>query len=152
MPKPSVVEKPKDFKKTMLRLFKNLKPWKIIIAISLILAVLSAITSIIMPNKLSDLTDLITEGIKPDTTRMGEISEKIFANVNKQEIEEKSFLILTTSKFSNQDKKDFKECLKTIKSCENPLQAFSELPDKVLIYMLDDIELDGEIISKEDQV
>ena len=153
MPKPNrVVEKPKDFKNSIKRLIKNLKPWSIIIIISLILAIISSILALIMPNKLSDLTDVITDGIKPDTSHMAEISEKIFSNISKDEIEEKSFYILTTSKFSNKDKEDFKKVLEELNTTENPLITFSKLPDKVLIYMFEDIEVDGQIISKQDQV
>ena len=45
-------EKANDFKSAIKRLFSELKPYKILITISLILAVLSSILSIVAPNKL----------------------------------------------------------------------------------------------------
>ena len=78
MPRPGrVPEKSKDFKGSMKKIIKSLSPWRIMIIISLSLAMISAILALIAPNKLSDLTDYITEGI---TTR---ISEKKIQNIMK---------------------------------------------------------------------
>ena len=57
------VEKAKDFKGAIKRLFSELKNFKILITIALILAVLSSILSISAPNRLSELTDKIQEGL-----------------------------------------------------------------------------------------
>ena len=56
-------EKAKDFKSAIKRLLKELDKFKILIIISLILAILSSILSIFAPNKLSDLTDEIQKGL-----------------------------------------------------------------------------------------
>ena len=56
-------EKPKDFKLATKRLIKELSKYKVLIVISLILAVVSAVISIVAPNKLSAMTDKITEGL-----------------------------------------------------------------------------------------
>ena len=56
-------EKPKDFKFATKRLIKELSKYKVLIVISLILAVVSAVISIVAPNKLSAMTDKITEGL-----------------------------------------------------------------------------------------
>ena len=58
-------EKAKDFKSAIKRLFKELKGFRKLIAVALILAILSAVLSISAPNKLSDLTDKISEGLMP---------------------------------------------------------------------------------------
>lgn len=58
-----VQEKPKNFKKSIMKLLgfnKKLKPFYII---AIIFAIASSICSIIGPNRLSDLTDVITEGL-----------------------------------------------------------------------------------------
>ena len=60
---PQKGEKAKDFKGAMKRLFKELKSFRVIIAIALILAILGSVLSIIAPNKLSDLTDEISKGL-----------------------------------------------------------------------------------------
>ena len=56
-------QKAKDFKSAIKRLFKELKPFKVLIIISIILAGLSSITSILAPNQLSKLTDEIQKGL-----------------------------------------------------------------------------------------
>ena len=61
----SAPEKSKDFKGSMIKIIKSLKPWSKSIIISLVLAFISAILGLITPNKLSKLTDYITEGITP---------------------------------------------------------------------------------------
>ena len=61
MPRPGKnVEKPKDFSASIKRLFENLKPWKVLLTISLLLALFSAVLSLITPNKLSDFAFTVT--------------------------------------------------------------------------------------------
>ena len=56
-------EKAKDLKGAIKRLFKELDKYKILIIISLVLAILGSILSIMAPDRLSDLTDKISEGL-----------------------------------------------------------------------------------------
>ncbi len=63
MPRVRNFEKSKDFKGSIIRLFKSLNNYKYLLIFSLILAFTSAILALIAPNKLSNLTDVITEGI-----------------------------------------------------------------------------------------
>ena len=60
-----VNEKSKDFKGSMIKIFKSLKPWYAGILTSIVLALISAILALIAPNKLSKLTDYVTAGITP---------------------------------------------------------------------------------------
>ena len=76
-------EKANDFKSAIKRLFSELKPYKILITISLILAVLSSILSIVAPNKLSDLTDEISSGLVVNKDNLQEIATKISENMFK---------------------------------------------------------------------
>ena len=71
---PRVEEKSKDFKGSMKRLLKNLSQWKIIMILALTLAMISAILSLIAPNKLSDFADTISTGLVPNTEKIKEIS------------------------------------------------------------------------------
>ena len=67
MPRPgSKIEKSKDFKGSIKKILKSLAPWHILIIIAIVLASISAIIYLIAPNKLSDLTDYITDGLKPN--------------------------------------------------------------------------------------
>ncbi len=58
-----VQEKPKDLKKTLKKLRIYLKRFMPLIISALILAALGSIFSIVGPNKLSEMTDVITSGI-----------------------------------------------------------------------------------------
>ena len=78
MPRPKKIEKSKDFKGSMKKVIISLKPWHIAITIAILLAMVSAIISLIAPNKLSDLTDYITEGLKPRISE--EKIKKIMSN------------------------------------------------------------------------
>lgn len=57
-------EKSKDFKSAIKRLFKELKGFKILITVAIILAILSAVLSIVAPDQLSNLTDEISAGLR----------------------------------------------------------------------------------------
>ena len=66
-------EKPKNMGVALNNLFKELNPFKALITISLILAILGSILSILAPNKLSKLTDTISEGLIINTAKLEEI-------------------------------------------------------------------------------
>ena len=76
------VETINDFKGTLIRLFKNLDKWRFLLIISIIFAMMAAILSTIGPNKLADVTDVITEGIKPDIKNVEKITTEIIKNSN----------------------------------------------------------------------
>lgn len=62
-PGPRVSEKPKDFKLAIKKMMFYLKKYMPFIVVALILASLSSVLSIIGPNKISDLTDIIKDGL-----------------------------------------------------------------------------------------
>ena len=92
-PNRGVPEQSRDFKGSIKRLFNNLNTWKYFLIISLALAMVSAILALIAPNRLSDLTDTITLGIRP--------------NINEEVIKE----IMSDKSISNEDKMEFKSLL-----------------------------------------
>ena len=59
----TIVEKPKDFKLGLSKLIRYAKSYKTLIFVAVILAAISSILSIIGPNKLKDITNLIISGI-----------------------------------------------------------------------------------------
>ena len=81
MPRDRVPEKVKDLKGTLLRLFKNLNKWRYMLIVASILAMVAAMLSTIAPNKLADVTDVITDGLKPNTENIEKISTKIYKNI-----------------------------------------------------------------------
>ena len=66
-------EKSKDFVGAMKRLFKELKNFRVLIYVALVLASISAILSIVAPSKLSSMTDEITNGLIVNRENMEEI-------------------------------------------------------------------------------
>ena len=70
-------EKPKDFKSAIIRLIKELKDFKILVLIALILAFAGSILAIMTPDKLSNLTDEISKGIMVDKTVIESLQKNI---------------------------------------------------------------------------
>ena len=68
-------EKPKDFKKAIGRLIKELGIFKYFIIIAVLLSVASSVISIITPDKLADLTDKISAGIIINGDNLQELIE-----------------------------------------------------------------------------
>ena len=60
----NAIEKPKDFKKSWLRLFSYASAYRVQIAVILVLAVSSVAFSLFSPNKIRIMTNSISEGIK----------------------------------------------------------------------------------------
>lgn len=90
------IEAPTDFKSAMKKLIKYLNKFHTLIAIAFLLAATSSILSIIAPNKLSDLADLISDGLYPRLT------ETDIQN------------IMTDENISYEDKQIFSENLKKL--------------------------------------
>ena len=83
------MEKSKDFKGSMKRLFNSLNNFKYLLIFALTLGLISAVIALITPNKLSELTDTITLGIQLD------VSEKKIKEIMNDEsisLEDKSKL------------------------------------------------------------
>ncbi len=162
MPRPGgpgrgVPEKSKDFKGSMIRLFKNLKPWKYVIGLALVLALVSAILSLIAPDKLSNLTDTVTAGITPNVEKLQEIGAMVSQNMNPEDMQTKiqnvfldSSLHLTQEE-TNEMQRVFGE-IATTETKEDAAKLMLSLPDKVLFYLIDEIKIDGVTITSEDQV
>lgn len=150
-------EKSKDFVGSIKRLLANLKPWKILMGLAITLAFLSAILSLTAPNKLSSLTDVVTNGIKPNTEVLQSVITEITNNFNEASLQEKSMLILTSENISFEDKATYQEFLagmqaNTAKDQKTILKNILALPDDVLNILIDDINVNGTTISREDEI
>ena len=148
MPKgPQKFEKANDFSGTIKKLFKNLKAWRLLVVLAIILAACSSIFSLVTPNKLSDITDAITKGISPNQEKLEEIGTKISDNLkDKNKMMTKYQIIITSDKISNEDKIKFQE------SMSNKDSNILELSDDVLLILFDDIKIDNKTISSKDQI
>ena len=128
---PAPAEKAKDFKSAIKRLFRELKKHRILIIIALILATVASILSIAAPNKLSELTDEISEGLVVNTKNLEYIGTTIqnnFATGNMQELE------VDGIKISIEDQTKFLEIMSTAgenASAEEIYAKIDEMPENI---------------------
>lgn len=80
-------EKAKNFKIAIKRLFTELKCYRALITIAVILAILGAVLSIFAPNKLSELTDEISKGLVVNKDNLEKLANAVMTNQNGEEIE-----------------------------------------------------------------
>lgn len=125
-------EKSKDFKGSMLRLFKSLDKWRPLLIISVIFALLAAILSTVAPNKLADVTDVISDGIKPRVDKLEVITKEIINNMN-----------LPTNDFVTDTRKQ---------DYMNMFNDFQSIDLDSVEPILSPITVDGVTISVEDQI
>ena len=161
-------DKAKDFKGAMKRLFSELKPFRILVYIALILAVLGSIMSIIAPNKLSTLTDEISEGLVINTDNLKTITDTITSSLNEENMQSKIEEILSmnlsedtitqimmSSEISEEDKQEFQTVMAKMQESEasnNGMSYISELPDSILQVILPETSYHDIEISTEDKI
>ena len=118
MPRPNrgTPEKSKDFTGSMKKLLKNLKPWRVLLTLGLVLAFISAILSLVAPDHLSNLTDTITSGIKPNISE--NTIKDIMSNPNISYEDKMSFQVTLSSM---NDSSDTTELLKKIDELPNSI-------------------------------
>ena len=124
-------EKAKDFKGAIKRLFKELKSFKVLITIALVLAALASILSIIAPNRLSDLTDEISKGLVVNKDNLEVLNQKITANLNEGKMEEFEIDGIT---ISPSDQTKFLEIMSTIgedATAEELYAKIDEMPTSI---------------------
>lgn len=148
-------EKAKDFQGAMKRLFKELKAFKILISIALVLAVLGSVLSIIAPNKLSELTDEISEGLVVNKDNLETLTQNITVNLNEETIQEKVTEIMTSKEITMEDKQTFQTTMgkmQTITNENESIKYLLELPENIQKVLFTEFEIDGTKISSSDQV
>ncbi len=121
-------EKPKDFKSAITRLVKELKEQRKLIIISIILAILGAILSILAPNRLSDLTDEISKGLVVNQENLANLSTQIMNSFNE------GMAKINT----NGTMQEF-----------NPQNV--DMPEEMINSIFNEIEIDGNVITQQEQ-
>ena len=155
--------KAKDFKGTWKKLLTYSKRDAVLLIAALICVVISTVFTLIGPNKLGDLTDLITDGIKPDTDVLQDISEstadnmssnlkvltkKITSNLqDTSKLQENMTTVLTSSDVPDEDKQTIMKMASSGSDID-----FSDLSDFTLDLLFDRIEFNGSSISGSEQV
>ena len=120
-------EKSKDFKGTMIKLFKNLDHWRYLLIIAILFAFTAAILATVAPNKLADVTDVISDGIKPDITKLEDITKEIVKH-NYQKFEYEGVVI------SSEDQMKYMKVVSSITpdmENEEKIEKFKDLPESI---------------------
>ena len=146
-PRGPKMDKSKDFVGSMKRLFKELKSFQILIAMALIFAILSSVLSIAAPNKLSKLTDAISEGLIVNVDEMQEISKKTtnnLQNINPQEI-------MKSTNLSVEEKTNFMMVMQSSDK-DNMLDNLAKLSDNTLELIFKEFTINNQKISSIDQL
>ena len=160
MPRPNRdVSKAKDFKGAIKRLLQELSGFKKLIIISLVLAALGAILTIVTPNILSDLTDEISKGLTINTTNMEKLQDDLLTNLNEEtfagilnlNIDESTIYKVNTASISALDKEKFNNTISAMTK-ENATTSLGKLPDSVLDIILEDSTYNDILITKEDKI
>lgn len=156
-------EKAKNFKEAVKRLFGELNKYKVLMAISLLLAIFSAVISILAPDKLSELTDEISAGLVVDKDNLSEIVTSTTQNLNEEKIkaimpdilslninQETIIKVMTDNNISLQDKIELQNLLSS--NNNEILSKISSLSQDLLNYILPDSIYNGVSISTQDKI
>ena len=161
-------EQAKDFKSAIKRLLIELKSYHTLIVIALILAALSSILSITAPNKLSKLTDTISEGLIINSDNLQEINKNITLSLSEEKIttlitnvlelninNQTTKEILNSNEISDEDKEIYQTILKKITKPEenkNLINNLSLLSKEVLSKILQTTTYNENTITIEDKI
>ena len=165
-PGPAPIEKARDFKGAITRLLKELKKFRVLIIIALVLAISGSVLAIFTPNILSDLTDKIAEGLVPNTKNLQTITENIKKEVNEEKIastlpeilaldlsEKNTGIILATSSIPKEEMEKFILFLEEVKKApEKTIELLSTLPENLLIRLLPTTTYHGKEIPTTDKI
>lgn len=157
MPRPNRdVSKAKDFKGAIKRLLQELSGFKKLIIISLVLAALGAMLTIVTPNILSDLTDEISKGLVLNKDNFEKLTKEVTSSLNEESIskvidfsEKNIGKVMISSNIPKNDLMKFQEIMTKLndETSENSFKAISEMPDSILDILVNNDE-DAKVFIK----
>ena len=157
MPRPNKdITKAKDFKGAIKRLLKELSGFKKLVIISLVLAALGAILTIVTPNILSDLTDEISKGLVLNKDNFLKLTKEVTSSLNEESIskvidfsENNIGKVMMSSNIPKDDLMKFQEIMAKLNDETNnkSFKAISEMPDSILDILVNNDE-DAKIFIK----
>ena len=157
MPRPNRdITKAKDFKGAIKRLLKELSGFKKLVIISLVLAALGAILTIVTPNILSDLTDEISKGLVLNKDNFLKLTKEVTSSLNEDSIskvidfsEKNIGKVMMSSNIPKDDLMKFQEIMAKLNDETNnkSFKAISEMPDSILDILVNNDE-DAKIFIK----
>jgi len=151
-------DKAKNFSDSIKRLIKELNSFKVFIIISLVLASLGSVLTIIAPDKLSNLTDEISKGLVVDTKNIEVLTNHIttslsnnIPNVIKININEDIVNKVYISNLSDEDKNIFKEFINN-KDISKSYEYLNKMSEELLNIILIDNKYNNTYISISEQI
>ena len=157
MPRPNRdVSKAKDFKGAIKRLLQELSGFKKLIIISLVLAALGAILTIVTPNILSDLTDEISKGLVLNKDNFEKLTKEVTSSLNEESIskvidfsEKNIGKVMISSNIPKNDLMKFQEIMAKLNDETNnkSFKAISKIPDSILDILVNN-DVDAKIFIK----
>ena len=157
MPRPNRdVSKAKDFKGAIKRLLKELSGFKKLVIISLVLAALGAILTIVTPNILSDLTDEISKGLVLNKDNFEKLTKEVTSSLNEESIskvidfsEKNIGKVMISSNIPKDDLMKFQEIMAKLNDETNnkSFKSISEIPDSILDILVNNDE-DAKVFIK----
>ena len=161
-------EKAKDFKGAVSRLVKELNKFKILMILSFILAIFSAVLTILAPDKLSELTDEISAGLTVDSDNLKELVNITTTNITEEKIQEIMPQILNidvsqealtnimnSQTISQEDKIKFQEIFANMSTMSENKEIYSkiiELPESILNIILPSSTINNIDITSKDKI
>lgn len=157
MPRPNRdVSKAKDFKGAIKRLLQELSGFKKLIIISLVLAALGAILTIVTPNILSDLTDEISKGLVLNKDNFEKLTKEVTSSLNEESIskvidfsEKNIGKVMISSNIPKNDLMKFQEIMAKLNDETNnkSFKVISEMPDSILDILVNN-DVDAKVFIK----
>ena len=143
-----VPQKSKNFIEAMKRLLKELKSFHVVIVIALFLAITGSILSIISPNRVSKLTDTISEGLVVKTDNMTKLNKTIMDRLSKIDGKE----ILSNDTLSEEDKKSFLTVMSNNQESKNIIASLDKLSPNIIQIIFPDYVIAKQKITSQEQV
>lgn len=100
------VEKAKNFKDSIKKLMKSLKPYLFIIIVAILLIIISTVCTLIGPNRLSKMTDLIEEGVSVNVDLTDEQMSSLRTEKQVRIASENYTFLVQLEDYNNQDSSD----------------------------------------------
>ncbi len=164
-------EKANDFSGTWKKLLSYCRKYLFVMIIAIVFAAVGTVCTLIGPDKLSEMTDTITAGVKPDTDKLTEITETMAQNVQSNFLKimdalssgtddqsglmEKAMKIMTADDISDEDKELFRKTMSALRNSgdeESAMALVMTLPEDIVVRLLDPVEINGSVISSKDQI
>lgn len=138
-------EKPKDLLGTWKKLLGYCRKYLAVFLIALFCAGFGTILTLAGPDKLSDMTDAITDGIKPDSQKLTELTDKIAENAEKGVMEDIAIDGVTVTVNDQQSMMKLSGEMAG-QDQDEALSAMDQLPGSVQKLM--ESSIDGGVITK----